>query len=93
MPVMMVARPRAHLARAHHLFAAPHLRLVGALLVALMGDGMSPRQEALISSFAGAHQRVLFLSPLLPDADNIIDRLMSEVYVKVMSLDDLLLEL
>ena len=58
--------------------------------VALLGDEMSPQQEALVTSFAGESARVLVLSPDTAARDAIVARLVSQVYVQVMGLDEFL---
>ncbi|MCH7666518.1 MAG: hypothetical protein IH936_11395 [Acidobacteria bacterium] len=56
--------------------------------VALMSDEMSSRQEALLTSFVGEHQRVLVLWPKTAERDAIVKRLASQAYVKVMDLNE-----
>ena len=56
--------------------------------VALIANKMSPRQEALLTSFAGEPQRVLVLLPESAERDDIVSRLAAQVFVKVMELDE-----
>ncbi len=58
--------------------------------VALMGDEMSAEQEALLTSFAGESARVLVLWPETAGRDAIVARLVSQVYVQTMELEEFL---
>ncbi len=58
--------------------------------VALLRGEMSPDQEALITSFAGESARVLVLWPETAERDAIVARLVSQVYVQAMELDEFL---
>ena len=58
--------------------------------VALMGEDMGPRQEALVTSFAGNTQRVVVLGPESDRRDALVKRLLAQVYVKALELDEFL---
>ena len=66
-------------------------RLAGAEnVVALMGETMSDRQEALITSFAGTAQRVTLALPAGSPHDELVSRLASRVYVRATELSEFL---
>ncbi len=65
-------------------------RLAGAEnVVALMGETMSDRQEALITSFAGELQRITLVLPASGQRDKLAARLASQVFVRAMELSEL----
>lgn len=56
--------------------------------VALMAGDMDPRQEALVTSFAGDTQRVVVLGPESDRRDALVNRLLAQVFVKALELDE-----
>ncbi len=58
--------------------------------VALMAHEMTPRQEALVSSFAGDREQVYLLLPPGNGRDAILADLISQVWVRAMELDEFL---